>query len=316
MQRKCARCLQVRVHYAKGLCKSCYAYKDEIDFSTLKVFDPIPDPDGRKRKSKYLYEREAERLKQGADRKSKEKVARALEKAAKMREATKTAEKVKRQEVSRRLKGARSAAEKLALRAEKASVELEQMKIYTEINESLVDVIADHIIAGLSVRGACRLAHVSYAKVQRWLVEAKGANPSPVIAYLDARVEDALGQNEAAWVELVKDGAETRAIEVEDGQFVKKGDGKLAVAMLERQHSDRYSPRQIQTIEDPKPEIDLSDMSDEELATFRAYEAMMEARAKKAVAAGQVLSLPPGTATQAPIEAEGESILLDSDAPG
>lgn len=186
------------------------------------------------------------------------------------------------------------------------------LKLYTDMSESLITVVCDHVKEGLSLRAACRLAHVRYATLERLLADAraKGEHGTLFQQFMVAAVEEALGHNEKLWVDKAKKAMDDDVVELGEGATFKKGDGKLAMMMLERQHSKDYSPRHVVVAEDNRVDDDLSDLSDADLATKRAYEDMLERRSRMGGGKTMAGFLPPpnnsGVAAPIPVDAEVE----------
>jgi len=185
------------------------------------------------------------------------------------------------------------------------------LRLSNEINLPMVEVICDHIREGLTLRAACRLAHASLGRVEKLMAEARsqGDRAPDFAQHVLASVEEALGQNELLWVGKAKEAMEDGVIPLGEGATFKKGDGKLAMAMLERQHSRDYSPRHVVVAEDARADDDLSDLSDEDLETRRRYEEMLDRRSRlggggRAVAG--FLPPPNNSAAPAPIPIDAE----------
>ena len=180
-------------------------------------------------------------------------------------------------------------------RARKIEELKNMLKLASEINEPLVGVVCDYIREGLTVRAACRLAHVKHATLEKLLSEARaqGDRASDFAQHVLASIEEALGHNEKLWVDKARSAMDDDVVALGEGATFKKGDGKLAMMMLERQHSKDYSPRHVVVAEDNRDADDLSDLSDADLATKRAYEDMLERRARMGGGRAMAGFLPP-----------------------
>lgn len=262
----------------------------------------------------YLYEKEREKVVKAERKRAAARVERAETRAEKKRvahlERIKSVSREKTAEVRQQLSIARKAAEALALKAEEARLEAMRLKLYTELNDPLIEVICDRVREGLSLRAACRLSHVSFKKVEGWRVEGLSPLAPALIQEFVVKLEEALGENEKMWIDKVKSAATTEVMQVGMGEMIKRGDGRLGVAMLERQHPKDYSPKQIIAVEEPKEEVDLSDMTDEELTIHRAHEKMLEDRAARAAGAKMLSAVNPITAEDAEFE---DANSVDSD---
>ena len=71
-----------------------------------------------------------------------------------------------------------------------------------------------------------------------------------------------------------------------------RGDGKVALALLERMEPADFSPRQIVATEDVKPVMDLSGLTDEEFEIVRRYEELMEKLQQRAERESHAITAP------------------------
>lgn len=261
----------------------------------------------------YLYEKERKKIVDAAEK----KVVASVTKVRETLEAKLDAEKKRRRgeakDLKRRLLISEVNKKKVEGKVDALKKRIEEtellLRLHSELNEPLIDVVSDHIREGLTLRAACRLSHVSYAKMQKWLAEAKMPNAPSLLQHLDVRIEEALGLNEKMWVEKVKSAAEDDIIELGDGCTFKRGDGKVAMAMLAVQHPKDYSPRHVIVTEEVKIEDDFSTMTDEELAIHRQHEAMIAARQKRLENAARVRELAPGpNQEETAIPVDGEEV--------
>jgi len=137
--------------------------------------------------------------------------------------------------------------------------------------------VADHIASGLSFRGACRLAHLSITVADKALTLHRAGKAVGRQAEFAAAVEEALGKNEALWVDSIRDAVSDKIVDLSPGQSLRRGDAKVAMGMLSRQHAETYGDRLALTASRaPEEDLDLSSLSDEELGLLQAAESIRE----------------------------------------
>lgn len=200
----------------------------------------------------------------------------------------------------------RLSAEKLKRASLQGGLTLAKRRIATmsasePFSKATILTVADHISAGLSLRGACRLAHLSIPIAEKALAAHRACKAVGRQKEFAEAVEEAVGKNEALWVDSIRDAVGDKVVNLEAGQTLRRGDAKVAMTMLSKQHSETYGDRLALTAtRAPDDDLDLSRLSDEELALLQAAEALRERLQR---GASPVAALAAGNAASAPEEA-------------
>lgn len=154
---------------------------------------------------------------------------------------------------------------------------ISKMEASEPFSKATILTVADHISSGLSFRGACRLAHLSIPIAEKALAAHRAGKAVGRQKEFAEAVEEAVGKNEALWVDAIRDAVGDKVVNLEAGQTLRRGDAKVAMTMLSKQHLETYGDKLALTAtRAPDEDLDLSRLSDEELALLQAAEALRE----------------------------------------
>jgi hypothetical protein len=125
----------------------------------------------------------------------------------------------------------------------------------TKLSKQVREEICRAIRAGNYPAVAARAAGISESTFYRWMEQGRSEAKGPHRAFYDA-VKEAEAESEVHAVAILRKEM--------------KGDWRAAVALLERRHSERWRRRERHehTIEDERPVVDLSRLTDRELKSL------------------------------------------------
>ena len=124
-----------------------------------------------------------------------------------------------------------------------------------KLSKQVQQEICRAVRAGNYPAVAARVAGISESTYYRWMEQGRSEPKGPHHAFYEA-IKKAQAESEAHAVAILRSEM--------------KGDWRAAVALLERRHSERWRRRERHehTIEDERPVLDLSQLTDRELKTL------------------------------------------------
>lgn len=176
-----------------------------------------------------------------------------------------------------------------AARAENKELML-LIKRIEKLNKTVVDALAACIREdGLSTDRACKKIGLKPSQFEYWYSQGCVENAEPIYLYLRQEVDAAIADDEGMWrkklVDLSKDVFED--IVNKDGEVIgkrlaRRASDKVVTFALERRHP-AYAPKTAETLPAEKAiEADLSRLSNEAFAEYRAAEEKIASLKKEA----------------------------------
>lgn len=128
----------------------------------------------------------------------------------------------------------------------------------TKFIESTIQKLEEAIKLGAVYEHACNYAGISYQTFRNWILEGEKAKSGKKKEFY-ARIKKAEGIATSKWLEMIEEAAEN-------------GNWQAAAWKLERRYFASYGKQTKQQIQSQNIEIDLNDLTDEQIKRLASGE--------------------------------------------